>query len=158
MAFSTAVCDAGGTKLDACKLLSATDVSGLLGSKITSRPVKTSAGGPHAGTMCSFTDGHLNGTFMLLVGRLQYSDAAKEVAWQKHMALHNTPPGLNKPTFDNISGLGDAAYLSKTGSYFQVHVLSHGNSIVVNYHTRPSAKAIAEAKKIARAALDNIHH
>ncbi|MEJ2566914.1 MAG: hypothetical protein P8173_00065 [Gammaproteobacteria bacterium] len=150
-----AVCRAGAN-MDACQLISAAQASKILGSAITSHPVNTSAAGPGAGSMCGFAGKGTGSGFMLITGRIHYTNAAQEVARRKKEALSDIPPGIPKPSFVNVTGLGDAAYLAKTSAYFQLHVLDHGNVIVINRNTTANTKTVREAKEIARAVLAHL--
>lgn len=152
----TAICQAGGGKLDACKLISAAEASKRLGTMVTAHAVDTSAVGPRSASMCRYGNGHPGGGFMLLAGGAHYKDAAKEVARQEHEALADIPPGIEKPSFINVRGLGEAAYLAKTSAYFQLHVLAHGRVIVIDLNTAASKKAVSQARRIARAALTTL--
>lgn len=139
--------------LDACKLISADQASAILGSKITAHSMDTSAAGPNAGSMCRYAGRGSGSGFMLIAAHLKYTDAAKEVASRQKEALSDNPPGLPKPRFTAVKGLGDAAYLATTSAYFQLHVLAHGNVIVINRNTAVSTRAVQQTKELARAAL-----
>ena len=139
--------------LDACKLISADQASTILGSKITAHSMDTSAAGPNAGSMCRYAGKGSGSGFMLIVAHLKYTDAAKEVASRQREALSDNPPGLPTPRFTAVKGLGDAAYLATTSAYLQLHVLTHGNVIVINRNTAASTSAVQQTKKLARAAL-----
>ncbi len=148
-------CQAAG-RIDACKLISSTQASSILGTRITAKAIHSAAAGPDAGSMCNYSNGSAHGGFMLIVGHVRYSNAWKEVARQEKVSLSSTPRFLPKPHFSRVTGLGDAAYLSKTSSYFQLHVLSHGNAIVINRNMKADSGAVGQAKKLARLALRNL--
>jgi hypothetical protein len=144
------------TKINACKLVSAAQAGRILGATITVRAIDSSAAGPHAASMCNYAGQTIGGGFMLIAAHIGYSDAAAEVASQKKQEASDVPPTLPKPSFSDIQGLGDAAYLYKTPGSFQLHVLAHGDAIVINRNTAASAKAVDQAKKIAEIALSNL--
>lgn len=150
--FST--CQAAG--LDACKLIGADQASRILGSQVSAHAMDTAAAGPDAGSMCNYTGEGAGGGFMLIAGHVHYTDAAMEVARREHEALSDTPPGLPKPSFSAVEGLGDAAYLAKATGYFQLHVLAHGSVIVINRNMAASTPAVEQTKALARAALERL--
>ena len=139
--------------IDACHLISADEASKIIGTQLTVHAMDTSAAGPNAGSMCSYAGKKYSSDFMLIAGHVDYTDVAKEVASRKKEMLSDIPPGLPVPSFTDVKGLGDAAYLSKTSSYFQLHVLKHGNVIVINRNTAANAQAVEQVKQIARTAL-----
>ena len=147
-----ATCHAAGTNIDACQLISAARASKILGTKITPHAVNTSA----AGAMCRFAGSGIGDGFMLIAAHVHYSNAATEVARREKEALSDTPPGIPVPSFSNIKGLGDAAYLAKTSAYFQLHVLAHGSVIVINRNVAASTKSVEQAKQLARVALTQL--
>ena len=149
-----ATCPAAG--LDACRLISPARAGRILGTTITLHPVDTSAAGEDAGSMCRYAGKKPGSGFTLIAARIRYGDAADEVARQQNAARANLPPGFPKPSFSNISGLGEAAYLSISSGYFQLHVLSGGNSIVINRNADANAKSVAQARQIAQAVLERI--
>lgn len=139
--------------IDACKLISADQASRILNSKITAHTMDTSAAGPDAGSMCNYAGKRSGSGFMLIAAHIKYTDAAQEVASRQKEALEDIPPGLTKPGFTSVKGLGDAAYLATTSAYFQLHVLAHGSVIVINRNTAATTKAVEQTKELARAAL-----
>jgi hypothetical protein len=145
-------------KIDACKLISASQASHILGSKIKARTIDTSAAGPNAASMCGYSSKHINNGFMLIAGHIKYANAANEVKAQQKLAASHTPPGITKPSFASVKGIGDAAYLYKTPGAFQLHVLAHGNSIVINRNVAANTKLISQAKQLARIALKQLKH
>ena len=148
---------AGGSgKIDACKLVSADQASRILGTKITVRAIDTSEAGPDAGSMCNYSGGGIGSGFMLIAAHIGYSDAAAEVASQQKEESSHLPPGIPHPTFSTVEGLGDAAYLYKTAGSFQLHVLAHGDAIVINRNAAATAKEVDQTKQIARIALSNL--
>lgn len=149
-------CHAGGTNIDTCQLISAAQASKILGTKITVHAVNTSTAGPGAGMMCRYAGGGIGGGFMLLAARVHYTNAAMEVARREKEALSHIPPGIPTPSFKNISGLGDAAYLAITPAYFQLNVLAHGTAIVINRNVAANTKSVNEAKHLARIALKRL--
>lgn len=151
-----AVCKAAGGNIDACQLISIAQAGKILGTKITAHPVNTSAAGPGTASMCSFAGTGIGSGFMLIAGRIHYTSAAQEVARREKEALSDTPPGLPRPSFATVKGLGDAAYLAKTSAYFQLHVLANGKVIVVNRNTTANTKTVREAEEIARAVLAHL--
>jgi len=148
-------CLASG-RIDACKLISVKQASAILGTRLTAKAIHSSAAGPDAGSMCDYSNGSAHGGFMLIAGHVRYSDAWKEVARQEKLSLSSLPPFIPKPHFREVTGLGNAAYLSTTASYFQLHVLSHGSAVVINRNMKANPKAIAQAKKLARVALGHL--
>jgi hypothetical protein len=152
------VCQAGGNHVDACQLISASQAGKILGTKITAKPIDTSAAGPDAASMCNYSGNGIGRGFMLMVGHLKYSDAASEVKRREKQAVADIPPGIPKPSFEGVKNIGDAAYLAKTSTTFQLHVLDHGNVIVVNRNVAASAKAVKQAQQIARVALKQLKH
>jgi IMP dehydrogenase/GMP reductase len=151
-----ATCHAADTNIDACQLISAAQASRILGTNITVHPMDTSAAGPGAGAMCRYGGSGIGGGFMLIAGRVHYTNAATEVARREKQALSDTPPGIPTPSFTDIKGLGDAAYLAKTSAYFQLNVLAHGTVIVINRNMAASAKSVEQAKQLARVALTRL--
>ncbi len=147
---------AGSGKIDACKLVSATAAGRVLGTRVTVKAVDTSAAGSGAASICNYNTGSLHGGFMLLAGRIHYTDAAAEVAYQKQTATLDVPPGMAKPSFADVKGLGEAAYLLKARGSFQLHVLAHGTAIVISMLHDASPKALVQSKRLARIALGNL--
>jgi hypothetical protein len=147
---------AGSGRIDACKLVSATAAGRILGARVTVKPIHPVGAGPDAASMCDYDTGSLRGGFMLIAGRIQYTDAAAEVAYQEKMATGDVPPGMDQPTFADVKSLGEAAYLLKAGGYFQLHVLAHGTAIVISMLRDTRPKALAQSKKLARIALGNL--
>ena len=90
------------------------------------------------------------------LNEIKHANAATEVARREKEALSDTPPGIPMPSFTNIKGLGDAAYLAKTSAYFQLHVLAHGAVIVINRNVTASAKSVEQAEQLARVALKRL--
>ena len=147
---------ADGGKIDACKLVSAAEAGQILGVDVTVKPIDTSAAGPDAASLCSYQTGRVGGGFMLLAGRVKYSDAAAEVASRKKKALEDVSAGIPKPEFADVDGLGEAAYLSKIPQSFQLHVLDHGVVIVVTMNREPDDAAVTRSQQVARVALGNL--
>lgn len=152
----TGICQASNGKIDACKLISAAQASKILGSKIKARAMDTSAAGPNAASMCSYSSMHINDGVMLIAGHIKYSNAAREVKAQQKIAASHIPPGIPKPSFTSVKGIGEAAYLYKTPGAFQLHVLAHGYSIVINRNVAANNKVINQAKQLARLALKRL--
>ncbi len=75
---------------------------------VTVKPVNTSAAGPNAASICNYGTGNLHGGFMLIARHIQYTDAAAEVTYQEKTAITDIPPGMGKPTFADVKGLGEA--------------------------------------------------
>lgn len=147
---------AGNGKIDACNLISAKQASHILGSKIKVHPMDSSLAGSNASSMCNFSGKHISDGFMLIAAHIQYTNAASEVKAQQKAAVSSIPPGIPKPSFANVKGIGDAAYLYKTPGTFQLHVLDHGNSIVINRNVTASTKAVNQAEQLARVALKQL--
>lgn len=154
----TAGCQAGGNPVDACHLISASQAGNILGTNITARPINTSAAGPGAASMCNFSGSGIGQGFMLMAGHVKYANAASEVKRREQQAVADIPPGIPKPRFKNISNLGDAAYLATTPTTFQLHVLDHGNVIVINRNVAAGTKAVTQAQQIARVVLKQLKH
>jgi hypothetical protein len=152
----TATCHAAGANIDACQLIGAAQASRILGTTITVHAMDTSAAGSGAGSMCRFGDSGIGGGFMLIAARVHYTNATTEVARREKEARSDTPPGIPTPSFTDIKGLGDAAYLAKTSAYFQLHVLAHGTVIVINRNIAASAKSVEQAEQLARIALTRL--
>lgn len=142
--------------IDACQLISTDQASKILGTPITIHPVDTSAAGEDAGSMCRYAGKRMGSGFMLIAAHVRYADAADEVARQQKTARADLPPGFPKPSFVNVQGLGEAAYLSIAAGYFQLHVLSGGDSIVISRNVAADTKSVAQAKQIARAILERL--
>lgn len=147
---------AGAGKIDACKLISAAAAAKVLGTAVTVKPIDTSAAGPDAASMCSYQTGHVAGGFSLLAGRVAYKDAAAEVAHRKKEAVSDVPPGIPTPTFTDVKGLGEAAYLAKTSSSLELHVLQHGAVIVITVVRKPDDATTKECERLARVALAHL--
>lgn len=138
---------------DACALIPTAAAGKILGSRMTVKPIKT-YGAPVSHCMYSAAQG---GGFSLLIGRVQYKDAAAELARQEKTAAASWPPGMGKPAFTDVKGLGAAATLLKGQGFFQLHVLAHGFSIVVNMNHPATAASTAQARHIADIALQHLH-
>ena len=136
--------------------MSATAAGRILGTKVTVKPVDTSAAGPDAASICDYETGTLHGGFMLLAGRIHYTDAAAEVAYQKKTAAGDVPPGMAKPTFTDVKGLGEAAYLLKAAGSFQLHVIAHGTAIVIGMLQNATPTAVTQSKQLARIAYSHL--
>ena len=106
--------------------------------------------------MCLYSTGHVGGGFMLLAGRAHYSDATQEVLRRKKEAQTDLPPGIDRPSFSDVDGLGQAAYLSKTPGAFQLDVLDHGIVFVVSMNRDATPAAVARSQKIARVVLAHL--
>lgn len=143
-------------KIDACKLLSAAEAGKVLGATVKVKPVDTSAAGPDAASMCSYQTGRVRDGFMLLVGRAKYGDAAAEVARREKEAVSDVPPGIPTPTFTDVHGLGEAAYLAKTSASLELQVLQHGVVIVITVVKKPDDASIKECERVARVVLANL--
>ncbi len=154
--FTVTACSAGSSKIEACKLVSATAAGRILGTRVTVKAVDTAVAGSDVATICNYNTGSVHGGFMLIAGRIHYTDAAAEVAYQEKTATTDIPPGTGKLTFSftAVKGLGEAAYLAKMRGSFQLHVLAHGMAIVIAMDASP--KAVARSKQLARIALGNI--
>ena len=157
LVLAVTACFASGSKIDACKLVSATEASRVFGTRVTVKAVDTSAAGSGAASICNYNTGSLHGGFMLLAGRIHYTDAAAEVAYQKQAATLDIPPGMAKPSFTDVNGLGEAAYLLKTQGSFQLHVLAHGTAIVISMIHDANAKSVSQARALAAIALQHLH-
>lgn len=147
---------ADGGKIDACKLVSAAEAGRILGVDVTVKPIDTSAAAPDAASLCSYQTGKVGGGFMLLAGRVHYTDAAAEVASRKKEELSGVPADIPKPEFTDVPGLGEAAYLAKTPESLELHVLDHGAVIVVTVSRKPDDATVAQTEQVARAALGNL--
>jgi hypothetical protein len=147
---------ASSGKIDACKLVSVAAAGKILDTKVTTvKPVDTSAAEPDAASICNYETGRIHGGFILIAGRIRYTDAAAEVAYQEKTASSDVPPGMDyQPTFADIKGLGEAAYIVKARGSFQLHVLAHGTEIVIGMDVSP--KTVAQSKQLARIALGNL--
>jgi len=146
----------GTGKIEACKLISATAAGKILGTTVTVKPVETSAAGSDAASMCSYQTGQVRGGFMLLAGRVKYSDAATEVAARKKEAVSDLPPGIPTPTFTDVHGLGEAAYLEKTPASVELHVLQHGVVVVITFVRKADQTVVRQCEQLARIALGNV--
>jgi hypothetical protein len=147
---------AGSGDIDACKLISASQASHILGGEIKAHQMDTSAAGPEAGSMCNYSGKHISDGFMLIAAHIQYSNAASEIKAQQKAAASNIPPGIPKPSFSNVKGIGEAAYLYITPGTFQLHVLDHGISIVINRNVAVNSKTVEQAKQLARVAIEQL--
>jgi len=145
-----------GGKIDACRLITATQASKILGVKISIKKMNTSAAGPGAASMCSYQGGGVHDGFMLLAGSVKYSNAKQEIKRRQKEAVTDTPSFIPKPHFKSVDGLGDGAYLADMSGTFQLHVLSHGMVIVINRNTKLNDKTIAQAKQLAKEALGSL--
>ena len=104
--------------------------------------------------MCNYSSGRMQGGFMLLAAHLSVVDLAHEVASEKKEIGDESMKALKiKPKFEDVSGLGDAAFLVDSGGFLQLHIFAHGNKIVVNRNTKATKKAVDETEQLARAAL-----
>ncbi len=137
--------------------MSATAAGRILGARVTVKAVNPSDTQPGDASICDYDTGSLHGGFMLFAGRIHYTDVAAEVAYQKKTAAGDVPPpGVDyKPTFSDVKGLGEAAYLLKVHGSFQLHMLAHGTAVVISM-MGASPKALAQSKKLARIALGNL--
>lgn len=93
---------------------------------------------------------------MRLAGHVHYAKAAQEVAVRKNEALCDTPTAIPKPTFEDVKGLGEAAYLAKSRGFFPLHVLQRGSVIVINMNREADARAVGQAESLARVALGKL--
>ncbi|MGA7966632.1 MAG: hypothetical protein WCB49_12255, partial [Gammaproteobacteria bacterium] len=57
----------------------------------------------------------------------------------------------------DMKGLGDAATLMKGQGYFQLHVLAHGTSIIINMNHNATHANVAQARQLAGIALQHLH-
>lgn len=138
---------------DACVLIPKAAAGKILGSKVSVKPVNT-YGAPVSHCMYSTAHG---GGFSLLIGRVQYKNAAAELARQKKTATASWPPSMGKPVFTDVKGLGAAATLLKGQGFFQLHVLAHGFSMVINLNHQATATNTAKARQLADIALQHLH-
>jgi hypothetical protein len=145
-----------GGHIEACSLISAAEAGKVLGASVTVTPQDTSLAGSSAASICHYRPRQKGGGFMLLAGRVHYTSAAREVAERKREALSDTPPGVGKPTFEDVKGLGDAAYLARSSGFFQLHVLKHGAVVVINMNRAPDGAGVAQAEQLARVALGHL--
>lgn len=148
----TTWCYAGDGNIDACKLISAADASRILGVKLKVKKV----GNSDISSMCNYSGGGLHGGFMLIAARLHYKSAKQEVTRQEKAVGSSTPPGLPKPHVEPVSGLGEGAFIYEMGGTFQLHVLSHGASIVIGRNTPRNPTTLSQAEKLARLALKKL--
>ena len=137
---------------DACTLIPNTTAGKILGATVTIKPIKT-YGAPVS--HCMYSTAH-SGSFSLLIGRVHYKNAATELARQKQTAAAGWPPGMAKPTFTDIKGLGEAATLLKGQGFFQLHVLAHDIAVVINMNRHATAANITQAKQLANVALQHL--
>lgn len=147
-------CQAAG--IDACKLISADEAGNIMGITLTAHSMQAYGSGPIGSSMCRYSGAGIGSGFMLIAGPVNYADPAKEVARQEKEMLSGTPPGLPKPSFVPVKGLGSAAYLAKATGYFQLHVLAHGSAVVINRNAAATSKAVSQAKQIARVVLKRL--
>lgn len=140
----------------ACELIPAATASKILGKKVTAHAINSLLAGPDAASMCNYSTGKISGGFMLLAGRVHYTNAAQEIAVRKKEALSDTPPGMGKPVFMDVKGLGEAAYVVKMPGYFQLHVLDHGAAVVINMNHAADSTSIKHAKQLAQVALQHL--
>jgi hypothetical protein len=142
--------------IDACTLLSASQAAKILGAEVTSKPVDTSGAGPDAASICHYQTHQVRGGFTLLAGRVQYADPAAEMADRKKAEVSDLPPGIPTPTFSDVTGLGEAAYLAETPESVELHVLDHDAVIVVTLVRKPDPAAEDLAERLGRAAVQNL--
>lgn len=149
-------CHTFGGRIDACKLVSATAAGRILGAQVTVKAVDTSAAGPSTASICNYDTSNFHDGFLLLAGRVDYGNAAREAAKRKKEERSSTPAGMAKPVFADVKGLGEAAYLVKALGFFELHVLAHHSVIVITRLRRASAVAVAQSERLARIAIGNL--
>lgn len=142
--------------IDACTLVSAGEATKVLGVEVTIKPVDTSGAGPDAASICHYQTNQVGGGFTLLAGRVQYTDPAAEMADRKKAEVSDLPPGIPTPTFSDVTGLGESAYLAETPESVELHVLDHGVVIVVTLVGKPDAAAEDLAERLGRVAVQNL--
>lgn len=138
---------------DACKLIGAPAAAKVLGTQVTVKPINTYG---EDASHCFYSTGHIHGGFSLLVAHIPYKNASTELADQKKTALDTWPSSMAKPGFTDVKGLGEAATLLKGQGFFQLHVLAHGTSMVINIDQNANDEAVARAEKLARIAIGNL--
>ncbi len=150
LSFTVAPSYAGSGRINACKLVSAAAAGRILGTRVTVKPINTSAAEPDAASICDYDTGSLHGGVMLIAGRIHYTNAAAEVAYEKKTAANDVPPlGVDyQPTFVDVRGLGEAAYLLKVQGSFQLHVLAHGAGVVISMLQDANSKTLAQSKSL----------
>jgi hypothetical protein len=148
---------AAASQIDACSLLSAQQAGAVVGVSMSQKPVDTSAVGPDAATMCSYSSTSLPQGYMLLAGWLKVSDLAKEVDSQKAEIRQSFQQHLNvTPKIVDVKDLGDAAFLVSMDGALQLHAFAKGAVIVVNRNVSATPENIAQLEKFTRAALNNL--
>lgn len=145
-------------KIDACKLITTDAASKVLGTTVKTKAIDTSSSGPGAASMCNYNDGTIHGGFMLIAGRFsRHLDMAKEAASEEKSAVKEWKQHAGgSPTVTDIKGLGEAAYLFKARSTTELHVLSHGASLVFVRTVDASPKVVKQTEALARLALANL--
>lgn len=145
-------------KIDACKVISPDAASKILGATIRTKTIDTSSAGPGAASMCNYNDGTIHGGFMLIAGRFSRNlDMAKEAASEEKSAVKEWKQHAGgSPTVTDIKGLGEAAYLFKAPSTTELHVFSHGTSLVLVRTVDASPTVVKQTEALARLALANL--
>ena len=148
---------AAGAQIDACSLLSAQEAGAVLGVPMTQKAVDTSAAGPDAATMCHFSSTSSRQGYMLLASWLKVSDLAQEVESQKNEIRKDMQEHINvTPKIEDVSGLGDAAFLVEMTGDVQLHAFAKGAVIVVSRNVDATPENVAQLEKFARAALGHL--
>ncbi len=157
LAMITSACsgkdDKTQTRIDACKLIDPARAAALLGGPITVKPVNTDAAGAGAASMCQYQSDRMGDSFLVIAGTRPYDDASAQMADRKKEILDNVPEGMDKPGFEDIKGLGEAATLVRASGYMQLHVLADGKVLVINRNHEATPEAVGQVEELARMAL-----
>lgn len=148
-------CSQGKPPPDACKVVDLAQAQQVLGAKLTAKSI-TPSSAPKGVSMCNYSDGTVHGGFMLLTAPMHPDDLAAEVASEKKSILDSSASAdasLPQPKIQDVSGLGDAAFLVTSDAYLQLHVIGHGVKLVFTRTVGPDPTAIANLEKLAKDVL-----
>lgn len=143
----------GSGAIDACTLIDSAQAGKVLNTTIAVKPVDTSAVSPGAVSVCNYQATHMDDSFMVIAGPLKYQRAGAEMARRKQSMVSDVPPGVPRPVFTVVQGLGDAAVLAQSPGYFQLHVLANGKVLVINRNHSSDDVAVKQVEALARLAL-----
>lgn len=140
------------TQLNACALIPVDAIANIFHFVVTTKLGYPSPAAKSRISMCEYLSGENAGAFRLLVKLGAYTNAKQQVSKIKA----ELTSGGTEPTFEDVNGLGDAAFVSQSPDLFTLHVLDHGDYITISTSNPAISAEVAQVEELARVALAHL--
>ncbi len=144
--------------LDACALVSTQEASSAAGTTVTQKALNPPTSSPDRASMCHYGTGKVSEGFMLLAAPLRKGvDRAHEIAAEKQSITADLKSQLGMtPKIEDLSGLGQAAFVVETPAFVQLHVFAGQAKLVFNMNGADTPRNVALARKLAAVAIGHL--